>query len=126
MSTAALRVFPRTREQTRSVEFQVAPGEYGKLTGYNVCPGVCVRINQVHENRCNCEYKEKPYCIAGKQIGLTACGDAILPMPGVYVAYLCVDEGVELDDDFCVYFESCTNVENLQVAVMAALGANNE
>ena len=119
----AIKLFPRKNGNLRSCTFDVKCGEYAKLSGYGLCPGVCVRINQVHENKCLCEYSEKPYCVAGGQVGLDdSCSDAVIPMPGTYVAYICVSEEAELDDDFRVYADVCTNLENLQAVVTATSG----
>lgn len=119
-----MKILPRKDGNLRSRTFDIRCGEYAQITGYSLCPGVCVKFSRVHEDRCNCEYNEKPYCVAGGQVGIDSCStNAIIPMPGTYVAYLCIDEGVELDDDFCVYADVCTNVENLQAVVTAMSGA---
>jgi hypothetical protein len=52
------------------------------------------------------------------------CTETVIPMPGCYVAYLCIDEDVEWDvDDFAIYMDTCKDLENLQTVLMA-LGNN--
>lgn len=118
-----IQLFPTKDGATRSPQFTVKCGEYATLSGFDLCPGTCVRIAKVHEDKCRCEFSEKPFCVAGGQVGLDDCSsEAYIPLPGTYVAYLCVDEGVELDDEFRVYADVCTNVENLQVVATAMIG----
>lgn len=124
MSKVETKLLPRNNGNLRSCTFEVGCGEYGLITGYGLCPGMCVKFNVVHEDRCRCIHNEKPYCVAGGQIGIDACSsNAAIPMPGTYVAYLCLEEGVEIPDDFCVYANVCTNVENLQAVTTATVGA---
>jgi hypothetical protein len=106
-------------------KFEVKCGCYVKLSGYGLCPGICLRINQIHEDKCNCIYDEKPYCLFGEQLGMDSnCTETVIPMPGCYVAYLCIDEDVEWDvDDFAIYMDTCKDLENLQTVLMA-LGNN--
>ena len=102
-------------------KFEVKCGSYAKLSGYGLCPGVCLKINQIHEDKCRCIYDEKPYCLFGEQLGMDSnCTETIIPMPGCYVAYLCISEDLDWDvDDFAIYLDHCTDLENLQTVLMA-------
>ena len=96
----------------------MCPGEYAKVTSYGLC-GVCVRVNQIHQDACGCEYNEKPFCLHGSQLGIDEdCPDMIIPMPGCYVLNVCEDDGVI--EDACVYVEICDHIENPQLVVAAA------
>ena len=99
-------------------KFEVKCGSYAKFSGYGLCPGICIRVNQIHEDKCKCIYDEKPYCLFGEQSGLDAnCTEMVIPMPGCYVAYICAED--EWDpEDFAVYMDTCTDLENLQTVLM--------
>lgn len=114
-----MKLFPRKNGSLRSKEFSVPKGGYAQLDGYDLC-GVCVQIFQVHQDKCKCEYEEKPYCVLGKHVGIDEnCTTAIIPMPGCYVAYVCEDDGSI--EDAAVYLEVCKDgISNLQTVVSAA------
>lgn len=131
MSACTITLFPQKQKydcktgekvlSTRSGVIRVKCGEYVKLKAYGLCPGMCIKISEVYEDKCKCEYFECPYCVAGGQIGVDAdCPSAAIPMPGCYVAYLCVEEDVELPEEWKVVAEVCDHVENLQVVMTAA------
>lgn len=103
-------------------KFDVECGCYAKLSGYGLCPGICLKINQIHEDKCRCIYDEKPYCLCGSQLGMDeTCQEVIIPMPGCYVAYLCIEENVEWEvDDFAIYLDKCKDLQNVQTVLMAA------
>jgi len=106
----------------RSKAFDVCDGEYALLTGYGLCPGMCVKLIQVHEDKCRCIYEEKPYCISGEQVGLDhKCTTAVLPMPGCYIAEVCTSKDLDLMDlDYSIYLNVGKDLQNLQVVVSAA------
>ena len=118
MGTKARKLFPRKSGSLRSGTFTVGCGEYAKITAYDLC-GVCIRVSEVHEDKCACEYSEKPYCLNGRQLGLDEkCSQLIIPMPGCYVLYVCEDDGNI--DDATVYLDICTNIENVQAVIAEA------
>lgn len=104
-----------------SQKMRIGCGEYMKLTGYCLPEGVCIKINEVFEDVCKCLYFEQPYCVAGGQVGLDCDNPrASIPMPGCYIAEICLpDPCIEFDDEFIVIAEKCTNVENLTTVIHA-------
>ena len=121
MSKNLTKLFPNNKGNLRSKTFCVGNGQFARLTGYDLCPGICMRISKVHENPCICLHHEKPYCIAGGQVGLDAnCSDAVIPEKGDYVAYLCVADDVEIPEDFCIFLDICEDLDNLKVVIAAS------
>lgn len=121
----AYKILPNEQcPEDLSHKFEVKCGQYAQLSAYGLCPGVCVKVDQLHEDKCRCIWDRKPYCLFGEQIGMDSeCTEAIIPMPGCYVAYLCIDENVDWDvEDFAIYLtppEECTDLQNLQTVLMA-------
>ena len=109
-------------QNRRSKKFEICDGEYGQLSGYGLCPGMCLNVIEVVEDKCRCIYEEKPLCIVGKQVGLDAkCTTAIIPMPGCYIIELCVSKDLDLIDlDYAIYLNVGKDLQNLQVVVSAA------
>ena len=124
MSNCAFKLFPRPCGQLRSKPFTVRCGEYAKVTAYDLCPGACIRFSEVHEDACKCEYNERPFCLNKTQVGIDAqCTQAVIPMPGCYVAYVCEDEEGDFEDA-TIYVDICTHLENVQTVIAAeAVGA---
>ena len=106
----------------RSKKFEIRDGEYATLSGHGLCPGMCVKISEVIEDKCRCIYDEKPFCIFGNQVGLDQdCTTAVIPMPGCYIAYVCLDDGLDpIDLDYAIYLNVGKDLQNLQVVVSAA------
>lgn len=117
----AYKILPHNYQNLRA-RFEVKCGEYAKITSYGLCDGICVKINQIHEDKCRCIYDEKPFCLLGSQVGIDdSCPDAVIPMPGCYVAYFCIEEGLDWDlDDFAIYLDVCKDLDNLQAVLTAA------
>lgn len=124
MSRKSYKVFPRTGPcakdaPLRSKEFTVCPGEYALISGYDMC-GICVKVYQVHQTECSCEYSQRPYCVNGTQVGLGEdCPTAMIPMPGCYVLEVCEDEDASIEDA-CVYLEINKQLENPQLLLAGA------
>ena len=102
--------------------FKVPCGSYAKLTAYDLCPGICAKVYEVHKNQCQCEYFQKPLCLWGTHVGLDhKCSSGVIPMPGEYVIELCVDDGVD-HTEFTLFADVCDSIENIQTVLMAANG----
>ena len=109
-------------QNSRSKKFEIRDGEYATLSGHGLCPGMCVRIVEVVEDKCRCIYDEKPFCISGKQVGLDQkCTSAVIPMPGCYIAEVCIGKDLDPTDlDYAIYLNVGKDLQNLQVVVSAA------
>lgn len=85
---------------------------------------VCIKVWKVDEDKCKCDYFEKPFCINGSQLGMDEhCTTTLLTMPGCYVAYICGDMDC-LGEDFKVRVERVKCLDNLAVTFQgAAIGA---
>lgn len=94
------------------------------VEGFCIPDDVCIKFWKIIEDKCKCEYLEKPFCVAGSQVGIDdECPTALLTMPGCYVAYLC-GECLEFEEDFIVKAETIKCLDNLSVTLQGvALGA---
>lgn len=112
------KLMPLKGCETRSSTFRVRDGQYALLSAYGLPCGVSIVINQVHEDKCNCIYEEKPFCIDGGPLSLDACCTTVaIPLPGCYLAEIVACKGVVWDDEeLSLMLDIGKNLGNLKAA----------